>query len=72
MYSILHLESRASKIYDATNRRPVDLKWRVLEFGQFRSQMPRIATTGMNFWQKALKWIADCQAPRSGCQEYMR
>jgi hypothetical protein len=32
--------------------------------------MPRIAITGITIWQTALKWTADCQAPRSGCLEY--
>jgi hypothetical protein len=41
-------------------------------FAKFCSQMPRIATTGITFWHTALKWTADCQAPRSGCQEYMQ
>jgi hypothetical protein len=40
-------------------------------FAKFRGQMPQIATTGTS-WQTALKWTADCQTPRSGCQEYMR
>jgi hypothetical protein len=41
-------------------------------FAKLRGQMPRIATTGIAPWQTALKWTADCQVPRSGCQEYMR
>jgi hypothetical protein len=40
-------------------------------FAKLRSQMPHIATTGITPWQTALKWTADCQAPLSGCQEYM-
>jgi hypothetical protein len=28
-----------------------------------RGQMPRIATTGINSWQTALKWTVDCQVP---------
>jgi hypothetical protein len=40
-------------------------------FAKLCSQMPRIATTGITLWQTALKWTADCLAPRSGCQEYM-
>jgi hypothetical protein len=44
----------------------------VQSFAKFRGQMPCIATTGINSWQTALKLTADCQAPRSGCQEYMR
>jgi hypothetical protein len=64
-----------SKIYDATNRGTVDVKWRVAgirSFAKFPGQMPLIATTGITSWQTALKWMADCQSPRSGCQEYMR
>jgi hypothetical protein len=34
--------------------------------------MPRIATTVITSWQTALKWTADCQALRLGCQEYIR
>jgi hypothetical protein len=34
---ILHLESRSSKIYDATNRRPVHVKWQVLKFSRLLS-----------------------------------
>jgi hypothetical protein len=34
---VLHLESRAAKIYDVTNRGTVDVKWRVLEFGHLPS-----------------------------------
>jgi hypothetical protein len=60
---ILHLEeSRASKMYDAGIR----------SFAKFCGQMSWIATTGMTSWQTALKWTEDCQAPLSGCQEYMR
>jgi hypothetical protein len=44
----------------------------IRSFAKFRGQMPRIATTGITSWQAALKWTADCQAPRTGCQEYMR
>jgi hypothetical protein len=44
----------------------------IRSFAKFRGQMPRIATTGINSWQTTLKWTADCQALRSGCQEYMR
>jgi hypothetical protein len=44
----------------------------IRSFAKFCGQMPRIATTGMTSWQTALKWTADCQAPRSGFQEYMR
>jgi hypothetical protein len=35
----LHLESRAEKIYDATNRGTVDVKWRVLVFGHLPSSV---------------------------------
>jgi hypothetical protein len=65
-------------MYDVTNRGTVDVKWRVPtgteihSFAKRRSPMPRIITTGIVPWQTALKWTADCQAPRSGCQEYMR
>jgi hypothetical protein len=45
---------------------------RIHSFAKLRSQMPRIATTGISPWQTALKWTADCQAPRLGCQEYMQ
>jgi hypothetical protein len=44
----------------------------IWSFAKFRGQLPQIATTGITSWQTALKWTADCQAPRSGCQEYMR
>jgi hypothetical protein len=30
--SVLHFESRASKIYDSSNRGPLEVKWRELEF----------------------------------------
>jgi hypothetical protein len=40
----------------------------IRSFAKFRGQMPRIATPGITSWQTALKWTADCQAPRSGCQ----
>jgi hypothetical protein len=42
----------------------------IRSFAKVRGQMPRIATTGITSWQTALKWTADCQAPRSGCQEH--
>jgi hypothetical protein len=35
--SVLHLDSRASKICDVTNRGIVDVKWRVLEFADLLS-----------------------------------
>jgi hypothetical protein len=44
----------------------------IRSFAKLRSQMPRIATTGITLWKTALKWTADGQTPRSGCQEYMR
>jgi hypothetical protein len=44
----------------------------IRSFVKFRGQMPRIATTGITFWQTAPKLTADCQAPHSGCQEYTR
>jgi hypothetical protein len=44
----------------------------ICSFAKLRSQMPWIATTGITPWQTALKLTADCQALRSGCQEYMR
>jgi hypothetical protein len=44
----------------------------IRSFAKFRGQMPWIATTGITSWQTALKWTTACQAPRSGCQEYMR
>jgi hypothetical protein len=44
----------------------------IRSFAKFRGQMPRIATTEITSGQTALKWTADCQAPLSGCQEYMR
>jgi hypothetical protein len=44
----------------------------IRSFAKFRGQIPRNATTGITSWQTALKWPADCQAPRSGCKEYMR
>jgi hypothetical protein len=40
-------------------------------FAKLCSQMLRIARTRITPWQTALKWTADCQAPRSGCQDYM-
>jgi hypothetical protein len=40
----------------------------IWSFAKFRGQMPWIATTGINSWQTALKWTADCQVPRSGCR----
>jgi hypothetical protein len=40
----------------------------IQSLAKFRSQMPRIATTGITSWQTALKWTADCQVPRSGCR----
>jgi hypothetical protein len=30
--TVLHLESRASKIYDSTNKETADVKWRELDF----------------------------------------
>jgi hypothetical protein len=39
----------------------------IRSFVKFRSQMPRIATTGMTSWQTALKWTADCQVSRNTC-----
>jgi hypothetical protein len=39
---------------------------RIWSFAKFRSQMPRIATTGITSWQTVLKRTADCQVPRSG------
>jgi hypothetical protein len=36
-------------------------------FAKYRGLMPRIATTGINSWQTALKWTADCKVPRSRC-----
>jgi hypothetical protein len=43
----------------------------ICSFAKLSSQMLQIATTGITPWQTALKWTADCQAPCSGCQEYM-
>jgi hypothetical protein len=43
-------EGRASKIYDATNGRPFDEKWRVLEFSRLLNS--------------ALKLSAECHRPR--------
>jgi hypothetical protein len=40
----------------------------IRSFAKFRGQMPRIATTEITSWQTALKWIEDCQVPRSGCR----
>jgi hypothetical protein len=40
----------------------------IRSFAKFRSQMPRIATTGITSWQTTLKWTADCQVQRSGCR----
>jgi hypothetical protein len=40
----------------------------IRSFAKFRSQMPRIATTGITSWQTALKWTPDCQVPRLGCR----
>jgi hypothetical protein len=44
----------------------------IRSFAKLRGQIPRIATTGIAPWQTALKWTADCQAPRSGCQVAVR
>jgi hypothetical protein len=41
-------------------------------FAKHRSQIPRIATTGIAPWQATLKWTADCQSARSFWQEYMQ
>jgi hypothetical protein len=38
----------------------------IWSFAKFRGQMPRIATTGITFWQTPPKWTGDCQVPRSG------
>jgi hypothetical protein len=38
----------------------------IRSFAKIRSQILRIATTGITSWQTALKWTADCQVPRSG------
>jgi hypothetical protein len=35
----------------------------IQSFAKFRGQMPRIATTGITFWQTALKHTAECQPP---------
>jgi hypothetical protein len=35
----------------------------IWSFAKFRSQMPRIATTGITSWQTALKHTAECQPP---------
>jgi hypothetical protein len=40
----------------------------IRSFAKFRSQMLRIATTGITSWQTALKWTADCQVLHSGCR----
>jgi hypothetical protein len=40
----------------------------IRSFAKYRGLMPRIATTGITSWPTALKWTADCQAPRSGCR----
>jgi hypothetical protein len=32
-------------------------------FAKLRGQMPGIATTGITFWQTALKHTAECQPP---------
>jgi hypothetical protein len=39
----------------------------IRSLAKFRGQMPRIARTGINSWQTAFKWTADCQVPGSGC-----
>jgi hypothetical protein len=44
----------------------------IWSFAKFHGKMPQIATTGITSWQTALKWTADCQSQRTGCQEYMR
>jgi hypothetical protein len=36
----------------------------IRSFAKFHGQMPWIATTGITFWQTALKWTADCQVPQ--------
>jgi hypothetical protein len=70
----VHLESRASKIYDVTNKGTVCKMacTGIRSFAKLLGQKPRIATTGIAPCQAALKGTADCQVPRSGCQEYMR
>jgi hypothetical protein len=49
-------ESRASKIYDVTNKGTVDVKWRVQEFAVKWHELPQ---TGITHWQTALKRTAD-------------
>jgi hypothetical protein len=44
----------------------------IRSFAKFRSQMPRIATTGITSWQTTLKWTADCQVPGSGCRRQVK
>jgi hypothetical protein len=41
-------------------------------FAKLRGQIPRFVTTGITFWQTAVKCAVDCQAPRSGSMESMR
>jgi hypothetical protein len=40
----------------------------IRSFAKFHGQMLRIATTGIISLQTALKWIVNCQDPRSGCR----
>jgi hypothetical protein len=44
----------------------------IRSFAKFRSQMPRIATTGITSWQTALKWTADCRELLSGCRSQVK
>jgi hypothetical protein len=44
----------------------------IRSIAKLRSQMPRIATTGITPLANCSQVATDCQAPCSGCQEYMR
>jgi hypothetical protein len=55
--SVLHLKSRASKIYDSSNRGPLDVKWRGLDSSPLLSSGLKFVTL---YWQIAVfsRWIA--------------
>jgi hypothetical protein len=38
----------------------------IRSLAKFHGQMPQIVTTGITFWQTALKWTVDRQVPQSG------
>jgi hypothetical protein len=72
---VLHLESRASKIYDSTNREAVDVKWLELDFNPLLSSecvlrmvqsavfRPRIVTNKITVLRIATDRSADWHRP---------